>query len=205
VDEEGIQGFALHVSRWYRPGWGRYTQADPVGLSRDRNLYGYVAENPLVYVDRLGLVRWKCDYHFATANTPGFGLGFGALGISCVSECACGKTVDASLSVAMGGGSAGLPWLPGGSTNSSITLTDSNACPTADCLSGLTTLTSGSFVPGAGISYTVLNLGCAAGRSELTGSSLLSFGLDFGVDNYAGYGFLTGNKESACCPMQAER
>ena len=47
-----------NIFRWYRPGWGRYTQSDPLGLSigSSPNLYGYVDGRPLVATDRLGLV-----------------------------------------------------------------------------------------------------------------------------------------------------
>jgi uncharacterized protein RhaS with RHS repeats len=46
-----------NIFRWYRSGWGRYTQVDPMGLYGGLNLYGYVSDNPLTSVDPLGLVR----------------------------------------------------------------------------------------------------------------------------------------------------
>jgi uncharacterized protein RhaS with RHS repeats len=49
------------VFRWYRAGWGRYTQADPLGLRADVNLFRYGVASPLVNIDRLGLVVWNCD------------------------------------------------------------------------------------------------------------------------------------------------
>lgn len=56
-----------NVFRWYRSGWGRYTQADPLGLAGSSNLFGYVDENPLSFSDPLGLIspvhptrqRWR--------------------------------------------------------------------------------------------------------------------------------------------------
>ncbi len=48
---------SYNVFRWYRSTWGRYTQADPVGLASDTNLFGYVAERPTTSVDPSGLCR----------------------------------------------------------------------------------------------------------------------------------------------------
>jgi RHS repeat-associated protein len=45
-----------NVFRWYRSGWGRYTQADPLGLlGGDNNIYSYTRNNPANDVDSLGL------------------------------------------------------------------------------------------------------------------------------------------------------
>jgi RHS repeat-associated protein len=44
-----------NVFRWYRAGWGRYTQADPIGLGGGLTLYGYVHDNPPDDSDSLGL------------------------------------------------------------------------------------------------------------------------------------------------------
>jgi RHS repeat-associated protein len=42
-----------NVFRWYRSGWGRYTQADPIGLVGDQT-YAYATNNPLSFYDPLG-------------------------------------------------------------------------------------------------------------------------------------------------------
>jgi RHS repeat-associated protein len=49
-----------NIFRWYRPGWGRYTQADPIGLRSGTNLYAYGLENPLFHTDPRGLMVQKC-------------------------------------------------------------------------------------------------------------------------------------------------
>jgi uncharacterized protein RhaS with RHS repeats len=55
--EVGGDGGTVNIFRWYRAGWGRYTQADPIGLDGDLALYSYTRDNPLSRTDRLGL---KC-------------------------------------------------------------------------------------------------------------------------------------------------
>jgi RHS repeat-associated protein len=52
-----------NIHRWYLPDWGRYTQADPVGLSRSFNLFGYARQNPLQFSDPFGLyeIDSSCD------------------------------------------------------------------------------------------------------------------------------------------------
>jgi hypothetical protein len=44
-----------NVFRWYRAGWGRYSQADPIGRDGDANPYEYVFGNPIAWDDALGL------------------------------------------------------------------------------------------------------------------------------------------------------
>jgi RHS repeat-associated protein len=53
-----------NIYRWYRAGWGRYTQADPIGVVQlgqprmdlpHNNLFGYVSGRPTTLVDPLGL------------------------------------------------------------------------------------------------------------------------------------------------------
>jgi RHS repeat-associated protein len=45
-----------NIFRWYREGWGRYTQSDPIGLSGGLNLFAYVVNNPVTMADPTGLV-----------------------------------------------------------------------------------------------------------------------------------------------------
>jgi RHS repeat-associated protein len=47
---------SYNIFRWYRAGWGRYTQADPLGVAGGINLFGYVENNPASLSDLLGLM-----------------------------------------------------------------------------------------------------------------------------------------------------
>jgi RHS repeat-associated protein len=54
-EEQGGE-LAYNIHRWYRSGWGRYTQADPIGLNGESvQLYEYAHGNPHTWVDRTGL------------------------------------------------------------------------------------------------------------------------------------------------------
>jgi RHS repeat-associated protein len=54
--QEGREGSEYYnIFRWYRSGWGRYTQSDPIGLNGGANLYQYATENPLSFFDPRGL------------------------------------------------------------------------------------------------------------------------------------------------------
>lgn len=46
-----------NIFRWYRAGWGRYTQPDPIELLAGANLFSYTLGNPIRYSDRFGLLR----------------------------------------------------------------------------------------------------------------------------------------------------
>lgn len=46
-----------NIFRWYRAGWGRYTQVDPLPTRLGYISYGYVEGNPLYFVDPLGLTK----------------------------------------------------------------------------------------------------------------------------------------------------
>ncbi len=59
--QEATPGDSYNVFRWYRAGWGRYTQADPIGLKSDTHPYRYTHSNPVVATDPLGLAVWFCN------------------------------------------------------------------------------------------------------------------------------------------------
>jgi len=48
-------------ARYYHPGLGRFVSEDPIGLAAgDVNFYAYVANNPLSFIDPLGLDKDQC-------------------------------------------------------------------------------------------------------------------------------------------------
>jgi len=51
-DETGLY---YNYHRYYDPATGRYITSDPIGLAGGLNTYIYVTENPLAFVDRVGL------------------------------------------------------------------------------------------------------------------------------------------------------
>ncbi len=50
----GLTERSYNNFRWYRPGWGRYSQADPIGLAGGVDVYGYVSNNPAARTDPSG-------------------------------------------------------------------------------------------------------------------------------------------------------
>ncbi|EOY1547397.1 RHS repeat-associated core domain-containing protein [Escherichia coli] len=49
--------------RYYNPGQGRYITQDPIGLAGGLNPYSYVMNNPVQWIDPLGLAhtsgKWR--------------------------------------------------------------------------------------------------------------------------------------------------
>ena len=63
-----------NIFRWYRAGWGRYTQADPIGAG-DLNIIVYAAGNPLRHVDPFGLFNVDNRIKKIATMTPGAACG----------------------------------------------------------------------------------------------------------------------------------
>ena len=59
-----------NIFRWYRAGWGRYSQADSLGVAGGLNLYRYVDNNPVAMYDPLGLMPVpKKDQKYRPCNS----------------------------------------------------------------------------------------------------------------------------------------
>lgn len=54
-EAQSVPSARYNIFRWYRSGWGRFTQSDPAGLKRGLNLYGYAGADPISFLDPLGL------------------------------------------------------------------------------------------------------------------------------------------------------
>ena len=55
-------GLHYNWNRYYDPASGRYVSADPIGLEGGINLYRYVGNNSVNFVDIVGLFRWHGNW-----------------------------------------------------------------------------------------------------------------------------------------------
>ncbi len=83
------------VFRWYRSGWGRYTQADPVFAKRSSTPYEYADDRTPVVSDPLGLFTWYWSWTVHTTPDPSADCNGAATSVECASArsvklgCAC--------------------------------------------------------------------------------------------------------------------
>ena len=52
-----------NVLGFYNPNYGRWTTRDPIEEKDSPNLYEFVNNNPIWYIDPLGLKRWIMFYY----------------------------------------------------------------------------------------------------------------------------------------------
>jgi RHS repeat-associated protein len=185
-----------NIFRWYRTGWGRYTQADPVLRSPLQTpstsslpVFSYGANEPLRHSDSLGLVHWECHYYIGTG---GFFGGVGAFRMSCLSDCYRGRRVDTTVHGFLYGGSA----TPGVSvTFSWIYLEDATVYPSPQALEGSFSYTAFGGALGPGYSITGINSGIASGSGHGP-----QYGYSTsGIDQYWGTAKIAGTPKWSCC------
>jgi RHS repeat-associated protein len=102
-----------NIFRWYRPSWGRYTQADPIGNTGDSTLFSYASNNPTTFVDPFGLVTvnnpetqyYPTEYNRTPQHCVGGKAGYGCTNAFWSADCSCSKSNDckwkASISVTL--------------------------------------------------------------------------------------------------------
>jgi RHS repeat-associated protein len=73
--EDQETGLAYNMMRDYYPTIGRYVQSDPIGLRGGVNTYSYALQNPVQYIDVLGLDVNFCYYPDGITH-----IGFGIVG-----------------------------------------------------------------------------------------------------------------------------
>jgi RHS repeat-associated protein len=64
-------GLHYNYFRDYNPVIGRYIEADPIGLAGGINLYSYVLNNPINWVDPMGLKTYRCRRPLAAMGGSG--------------------------------------------------------------------------------------------------------------------------------------
>jgi len=50
-------GLYYYRARYYNPEIGRFLQPDPIGYNDGMNMYAYVGNNPLAWIDPYGLCK----------------------------------------------------------------------------------------------------------------------------------------------------
>jgi len=170
---------------------GRYMESDPIGLNGGTNPYVYVANNPVIFVDPLGLVKWK-----GTASVIALTLGGGAARYTfdLLSECVNGKQVKAN--VVAGGPIVGFGIKLSG-TSGSIEFEDGNSEPDAFVFEGTATFVGAGGALGGGLGLSAIQLG---GARSIGGGFVK--GLDLSVFGGAGISRVVGSSEQSCDDCQ---
>ena len=85
-------GLYYNFHRYYDPALGRYTRTDPSGLNAGLNLYAYVDENPINWMDSNGLEKTNSEKLFFN-KVNALWKGFNNLNAA-KSICSCSKFIS---------------------------------------------------------------------------------------------------------------
>jgi RHS repeat-associated protein len=182
----GLTERSFNNARWYRPGWGRYTQADPAGTRISEDLYAYADDRPLNWDDPSGL----------DASGLCVGMPYILPGMQHVFGCYCGQhytngqnlSETASPSTHIGPPFGPAPWGPVDNCcmHHDACLHDTNskcyATPAAGakarctCDTGLFGCERNAFKPGTYANYPLTYAAQAAVTSVVAGPAAVAFG-----------------------------
>ncbi len=111
----GSTGMLYRRNRYFDPVTGRFTQADPIGLSGGLNLYGFANGDPVNFTDPFGLCTHPGDPECAKWVGAGSGIGAGiglAIAAGCTATtagiCVAGAPAIVGATATLGGAIGGL-------------------------------------------------------------------------------------------------
>ncbi len=189
---DGESGLYYNWNRYFDPKAGRYITSDPIGLKGGLNTFGYVYQNPLMYVDPDGRrVKWN-----GTTRGGGLtiGVGFIFMDYEFTSECKCNKRVTVKGQAYLGSVGAGGK---GASTGGAVMFTPGQ-CPIGEDFAGSAWYSGiSSVVIGGATFLPTLILGQARSSRELIQGP--SYGVDVSVVSSHGYSNVQSVTFEECC------
>lgn len=113
MNGQGTTGMLYRRNRYFDPGSGRFTQADPIGLAGGMNLYGFANGDPINFSDPFGLCpdpkNPRCAEGGGTFSvTAGFNAAFASLGLNVQAGVATNMSSGATMLYFQGGPSFGI-------------------------------------------------------------------------------------------------
>ncbi|MGA7298332.1 MAG: RHS repeat-associated core domain-containing protein [Rhodanobacteraceae bacterium] len=100
-------GLNYNYFRDYEPGTGRYVESDPIGLQGGNSTFIYVHQNPMVFSDPQGLIRWSGSmYSWTFGRDPWAG---GHYIFTLTSPCVDGRKAEVKVTTNGNGFGGGSP------------------------------------------------------------------------------------------------